>query len=188
MKISELLRESEILDEVTRPAMNDAVNILRKAGYRILGTGVFGAVFGKPDANHVLKLFSATDKAYIDFVNLVRENPNPHFPRFKGKLMKITDEYYAIQMEKLTPIYGPEGVELAQLMNNYSRGAGHQGMKYQTKTEVIEKMRKLEKTQPGIRRACLLIAKRIPSRRIDIHDENIMMREQTVVITDPVAF
>lgn len=186
MRISELLRETEQLVELSRPlGMAEAEAVLHKAGYHELGRGIFATVLAKSDSSHCLKLFDSDDAAYKKFVALAMQNPNPHFPRFRGKLMKVTDRYYAIRMETLTPF--PKTTEnqlLAMQIDDYIAEIkrGNQMLSSQMAT-----MDELEKTQPGIKKACELIGTTLSSRIIDIHLENIMLRGDTIVITDPVV-
>src|ERR1700721_2108003 len=81
----------------------DAILALKQADWHILGDGSYATVFMKPGIDYVLKLFDSDDTAYADYIKLVLTHPNPHFPRFKGKLVKVTTKYYAVRMEKLNP-------------------------------------------------------------------------------------
>src|SRR5208283_4736965 len=79
---------------------------LKDAGYFRLGTGYSGLVFTKPDEKFVLKLFDSSDMAYVEFVTFCLTQPNnPNLPKFRSKLIKITDHYYAIRMERLSTIH-----------------------------------------------------------------------------------
>lgn len=188
MRITELLNESEILDEITRPAKHEAANILRNAGYKLMGEGAFATVYGKPGADHVLKLFFASDTGYMEFVKVVNSNSNIHFPRFKGKMMRVTDDYYAIRMELLTPVPDNRETEyVARTLSNYTRMIKGLAPYKQTENEVSEAIPEIEEDQPGIIDACSLIAHGT-TKVIDIHNENIMMRGDVIVITDPVAW
>ena len=191
MKIKEILTESEILDEISRPEMSDAETILSNAGYENLGSGTFSSVHRKADSPHCLKLVYARDGGYRDFVRLAMQYPNPHFPKFKGKMMKITDNYYAIRMEVLERSWflGDE----TEIMSNYIKFLRHQNNLSTQKVtplsdaeEINLKMNELEKSQPGITKACeILGTKSKPTSWVDLHFGNAMMRGKTVVITDP---
>jgi hypothetical protein len=192
MRINELLNESEVLDEITRPdTMDNAQAILEKAGYKLIGAGWYADVYAKPDADHILKLFSVTDTAYPKFVNMTIQNPNIHFPKFKGKMMKVNEHYYAIRMEKLTS-FG-KTMDILGEIEDYIAGYANYGKSWPETDvrgkEVTEEMAQLEKTQPGITKACDLISHLIKSgvAGIDLHPGNLMMRGDTVVFTDPVA-
>ena len=191
MRINELINESQVLDEITRPdTMGNAQSILLKAGYKQIGAGWYADVYAKPDADHILKLFSVTDTAYPKFVNMTIQNPNIHFPKFKGKMMKVNEHYYAVRMEKLTS-FG-KTMDIVGEIEDYIYGYANYGKSWPETDvrgkEVTEEMAQLEKTQPGITKACDLISKLIRSGLvgIDLHPGNLMMRGDTIVFTDPV--
>ena len=163
----------------------DARDILRRAGYKQLGSGTFAYVYAKQDAPNCLKLFVAKDTAYIEFINLAMSNPNPHFPKFKGKLMKITNHYYAIQMERLSPIDYVEMRTMMYAIDNYTSDIYYSG---KASDASLANMEEVEKKQPGITKACEAIATTITrGRSLDMHRGNFMMRGNVLVITDPVA-
>ena len=95
------------IDEITLPrTINDAVSILNQHGYKQIGSGEAGGkgdskVFWKEGQNSVLKLYPTDDASFTDFVNFCIQNPNPHFPRFSRKSLRINDKYSAIKTEKL---------------------------------------------------------------------------------------
>ena len=184
MRINEILNESEVLDEITRPGQGNAEYMLEKAGYEKIGYGMYANVFAKPGADHVLKLFGYRDQAYRDFVNMTIQEPNIHFPKFKGKMMKITNDYYAIRMEILEPLSKDKGTVL-ELMRQYIYAQIEDPS--QPFRRAIE-MEKVEKAQPGITEACELVATLIKNNDLglDLHMKNAMMRGNTIVITDPV--
>ena len=190
MRINEILNESEVLDEITRPEdMGEAQAILEKAGYEKYGEGWYAAVYAKPGADHVLKLFSVRDRSYPKFVNMTIQRPNIHFPKFKGKMMKITNDYYAIRMEMLTR-FGEENQQLKQI-RDYIYGYATYGRSYSDNIrgqEVIKGIDQVEETQPDIKKACEFIADLIANGDVglDLHKHNLMMRGNTIVFTDPV--
>ena len=191
MRINEIITESEVLDEISRPMLVNADYILRKAGYERIDSGFFANVYAKPGADHVLKLFKSRDKAYPAFVNMTIQNPNIHFPKFKGKMMKITDEYYAIRMEKLQR-YDATNKILLDMIKNYIYGYATYGRSYSDNIrgqEVIKDIDQVEIRQPGIKKACELIADMIANGNVglDLHSKNLMMRGNIIVFTDPVS-
>lgn len=198
MRINELINESEVLDEITRPnSMSDAEQVLTKAGYKKIGDGWYADVYAKSDADHILKLFSVTDTAYPKFVNMTIQNPNIHFPKFKGKMMKVNEHYYAIRMEKLTWIgklmLDRGSSDIVGEIEDYIYGYAAHGKSWPETDvrgkEVTEEMAQLEKTQPGMAKACDLIADLIKGGDpgLDLHPGNLMMRGDIIVFTDPVA-
>lgn len=193
MKIKELLTESENLDEISRPdTMGKAMTALEKAGYEHLGSGIYGSVYRKHGADKVIKVFATRDSAYAKFVELAQTNPNPHFPKFKGNLIKVTKDYYAVQIENLSPMpktpsnYGSgilSSSTIGYALNDYTRMLHGLGPTWIPANKIDTIMDDLEQHQPGIKQACKLISDLpfIP----DIHEKNIMLRGKTIVITDP---
>lgn len=186
MLISELINESVQLDEITRPNdLDKARNVLHNAGYLTLGSGSFAEVFYKPNSNsdYVLKLFKSIDTGYMAFINIAQASNNIHFPVFRGKMMKITEHYYAIRIEKLSEM--PDTIEtdkITDLIAGYVDSPNHQ--------MIIERMKKLEKTQPGIIEACDILHVALNRLGIadDLHVGNFMLRGKTIVITDPFGY
>lgn len=195
MKISELLTESELVNELTRPpTMGKATAALERAGYEHMGSGLHASVYTKSGTDHVVKLFSYRDSAYPKFVKLAQTVSNPHFPKFKGKLMKVTEDYYAIQMEKLSPLpeqsIGYSNINISSsglgyAINDYVRLKKGLGNNYIAPDKVKTIMEELEVSQPGIIEACDLIAG-MTEAYPDIHKNNLMLRGNTLVITDPI--
>lgn len=196
MRISEILTETSTLQELSiPPTMGKAMRVLQDAGYEHMGAGNFAEVYAKPGADHVIKLFGFSDLAYPKFVRLAQSTSNPHFPKFRGKMMKVTKDYYAVRMEKLNPI--PEGAmaysginmssaNLGYAMNDYVRLKKGLGNNYTPPDKIKTIMEELEISQPGITEACDFIAG-MTDAYPDIHKNNLMLRGKTLVIIDPVV-
>ena len=166
------------LDELTLPLDRDTAEaVLVRAGYTKVGFGWSADVYGRADKDYVLKLFSATDHSYMQYVELAKAHPeNPHFPRFRGKMIRISDDYNAVRLERLTPYTGSDG--LVWEINCYI----HERQRNQRQSGKIE--------PPSLQDACELIAGLTRNGRplgLDIKAANIMMRGDTLVLTDPVA-
>jgi hypothetical protein len=194
MRLLDIISENEQIDEITRPTMVRAEYLLLRAGYKRTGEGYFAKVYGRADADHVLKLFKARDTAYMAFVNMVIKNPNPHFPKFKGKMMRVTDDYYAIRMERLEPM--PDKTELGDSMSiaikieRYMiyRNDPDSASSPEAIADTENFMQILESSQPRIRRACdLVVDKLVPTYLLDLHSANIMQRGAVMVLTDPIS-
>lgn len=168
------LRYWMTLCEITRPQSRQAVDrILASSGYHRLGAGTFGAVYQKPSQSYVLKVFSSKDQAYRDFIRLAQEHPsNPHFPRYFGKLIRVTNDYHAIRMERLTP-FNPHALgDHAYALADYIQSGIDDG-----------ELRNF----PKLKAACDLVRTKLLSHYwFDAKDESFMMRGDTIVITDAV--
>jgi len=182
------MRIQEILTEVTRPnSRGTAGLILHDAGYGRIGKGNNADVFWKPGLPYVLKLFESSERGYIDYVRIAKANPNPHFPVFKGGVIKINDRYNAIRMEKLDRLDFSYNIrQVLDGMSDYIDIVKGHSVSHSSKQVVIQNMERIESIQPGMTKACELIAT-IPDASSDLHVANVMMRGKTLVIIDPVT-
>jgi hypothetical protein len=177
------------LSEFTKPSTKkNAEAILLNAGYKRLGSGCFADVYHKEGASYVLKLFVPADKAYLDYIKLVQANPNEHFPKFVGKLIRVTPDYYAIRTELLEPfIYDKETEKKIDMIGGYL----YFSKIPPTRPEKIETFKIIQKwmnKNSSLKDACDLIAKRLLKKyHEDVSANNIMLRGNTIVLTDPVC-
>ena len=165
-------RKKKKLKEFTRPGKrSDYWDILNNAGYRLIGQGGQGDVYQKPGKDYVLKIFSSRDYAYQDFLKLVMEHENIHFPAVKGKLVKVTNSIYAVRLEPLTPCTSKTAIDniRAYLYQNMD---ARQKLWFEDKNDLAE--------------ALDLIRFNLTDHGFDIHSENVMMRGNDLVIIDPV--
>lgn len=176
MKISELYipddRESMSLE-------------LMLADYKHLGAGSFGDVYYKPGATYVLKVFTATDTAYQAYIALARAHPeNPHFPKFFGKLVRLNSKFLAIRMEKLER-YTYNSSLIAQYVRYRDEPIPDQTSYFaMTMADTMEFMEEY----PELQQACDLIIDNLSGKfRLDINNDNLMLRGRKIVITDPVV-
>lgn len=178
------MKISELLNEISRPdTQKDADQILRDAGYERIGSGAYGAVYKKNDKT-VIKTFTTFDVGYLSFIKMVKaSNDNPHFPRFYGNPIKITDTYYAIKQENLQEYRGnyiPIRRYIDYLTSDMKLG-------YKSDFEEIEE---IKHDYPRFDEACKMIAELVknnPNVNLDIHQYNIMKRGKTLVFIDPIS-
>jgi hypothetical protein len=166
--------------------------VLNNYGFKVLGYGSFGVVWENPKLPYVLKVFSANDSAYIDWISVARQNKNnPHMPRFVStRLLTITPEVLAIRMEKLFPVINQEKnvvFESAMLLQErYNPSEQIKSVGFDTDQR---NLRYYCQTNPTWLPA-LDIVKNFSNNsgyRLDFHNKNVMMRDaDTLVITDPV--
>jgi hypothetical protein len=208
MKIHELLSEANnIVSEITLPDFrkdvagrgeNSAEKKLTNWGYEKVGSGTYADVYTKPGTDKVLKVFDDEDRGYLQFIRFIKKNPNPHYPVFLSKLTKVSDWIYAIRIEKLTPIggnyHGASKQDLSETLRRMTRfnnwdemiadAAAREGENNQP--EIIELLKYFQKTQPGLLDAVRLLYSNAKKKTdVDLHDENIMLRGDTIVISDP---
>ena len=159
--------------------LNTFYNYLSVHGFKRLGQGHYGAVFEKSGYPWVFKIFKE-DAAYLKYVKYCKENAgNKHLPKIKGSTIKINDDTYAIRTEKLTRI----DPEVAQEIRTLAIYMGNPDMVEFNGLE--EKFRDLIIKYAGIYEIFLELRKR--RNHLDIHADNVMMRGNDIVLTDPVV-
>jgi hypothetical protein len=187
--------------EITRPVeINDADKILRGSGYEDLQhsvghtRGTFARVFMKPGQNYVLKLFDMKDFAYRRYLGLITSVRNVHFPVVRGRPVRVSNFYYGVRLELLTPFDKSRNDE-RKTMDRYldtlmdmdeNQSASHRAV-YEPVLQSYS-----ERLHPETKQALDLIygycLKGHSGTIADLHMHNVMMRGDTIVIIDPVAY
>lgn len=177
------------LTEITRPqTQKDADRIIRKAGYKRIGHGSFGAVYQKK-SDQVLKTFSREDTAYLAFVRMVAKSNNPHFPKVFGNPLRVNENYYAIKQEMLEDAEQKIDISVIIAIRHYLYNL-LQNRTVPENSPLFDKIKKYAPNYQKFDEACQLIAglaKADSDISVDIHIGNVMMRNNTVVFVDPVA-
>lgn len=175
------------IDEITRPAsMMDAMERLESSGYVRIGIGHFGCVYQRPGSNQVIKLYRSVDSNYSRFIGMAKMSRSEHFPRFIGDIIRVTDQYNAIRMERLDPMDGSYDrkvkicLALMAGISGFSAGMDE--------SDIVDAMDSesygLVALQPGLLRALEELSMWFP--RPDLFNvDNVMLRDSTIVITDP---
>lgn len=195
MQIQELVGVKSELEN--RGDMDQVVQRLYDHGFQHLGRGMYGVVVTHPRLPYVLKLFDAQDTAYLQFVNMVQNSgENPHFPRFRGKPIKLTARTWAIRMEKLAP-WEPNRASildrgLQEIMMVQDEDQGADWIKIFDNPDSAEARRAVMmvlRKWPRLDQALAMLHEFASSHRVnwDLHYGNIMKRGSTPVITDPFA-
>jgi hypothetical protein len=172
---------------------------LYNKGFNALGSGSFGTVWSHPKLSYVLKVFSDTDVAYIDWISTAQQHKdNPHMPKFVSpRLMRIVPGVVAIRTEKLSDISQSAYEILTPIQKIIDTAVI---TKTSPGTIIVRKGMEMEsspkyknfmaycRSYPDFVPALDILAKFIgrPGYRQDLHDENIMMRGPVMVFTDPV--
>ena len=203
MKIQEL----EITKIVKRN--KNPTEILQQAGWKVLGTGLDGAVAQHPKKSYVLKLF-VSNSAYVPFVHYVQTHQsNPHLPKFDRYVRKVpgTNLSY-VRMEKLKHIPN-EGFDLAkthpgEILSLYSIAEAHKlvdeldyywlidelGLRALPKSQNLDQFYYEEGIEPPESSWVQAITDLInisQSQHVgwDLDLKNMMLRGTDLVITDP---
>lgn len=176
---------------------------LDNQGYEILGSGAYADVYAKPGEKFVIKTVGNED-CYVDFVSLLSRNMNPHLPRV-GKIRTFVDRssrnnpitWFIIPIERLTPVDIRKHIQREDVM--FAMAASiilnprHDHMSYfirpmlpKSPHEIYEE---LKDKFPKLVEAIEFVSTNFNNKcEIDIHDENIMFRGDTLVIIDPVSY
>lgn len=204
MRISDIINEEvQIVSEITLPDFrkdlqgrgeNSAEKKLTNWGYEKAASGTFADVYTKPGTNKVLKVFD-DDRGYLQFIRFVKKNPSQHYPVFLSKLVKVSPWINAIRIEKLTPIgrnyRGVSKEDLSEIIRRMSWYDNWDEMiadttKRQGTKEIIELLKYFQKTQPGLLDAVRSLFSNTKKKTdVDLHDDNMMLRGDTIVISDP---
>ena len=152
------------------------VDTVLKNGFRRMGGGTFGATFEKAGYPWVIKIFTH-DPAYLYFIKYaIMHQGNPAVPKIKGKMMRINDITFAVRMEKL---------------EHYQMRSNDRIDEYARLVRSIEKVEDLTEIeikwiQHNFPNVFQVMADLDKSKfDFDLHQQNFMMRGQTVVLTDP---
>jgi hypothetical protein len=174
--------------ETARPDMSEAGRRLHDAGYeRISNESTYGEVFRKPGDPYVLKLFNRNDKAFPAFVAYALDNPSPHLPAFRSKIIKVTDDYAAIRMEYLPPLPTAKAGRLSDALE----GCVLAWINGPPIWPWVKKaMSQLEKTQPTLLRTTKDLTDKLLINRgffSDLKPEHFRQRGSTIVLIDPIC-
>jgi hypothetical protein len=180
--------ESQIVNElhgIKQDAATDfqskdhVVDFMVQKGFKVLGQGQWGAVFDHADfhGRYVLKLFS--DQFYDAFLRYCAANKdNPHLPRVFGKIMQV-GQGSMVRIERLTPFHADEQTE--EFLDDVGHDISVRGRITQMQLLTAENL-----GLSAILPTMLALGKATPrNAAYDIHAENIMVRGDTLVITDP---
>ena len=195
--------EDEELNEL-RGIKNDfkqpisARDYLTQHGFKQIGFGGYASVWEHPNLDYVLKTFSPSDKAYLAWVSICTQHRgNPYLPKFVStKPIKLPTGNYAIRMERLQR--GTDAtVDLANEIQKFIVLTALQGRnksfntKWEMKKAIDYEWEKLQSyaNDTNFLDAVWLIYQAVLSSygHPDIIPNNIMMRDNTIVFTDPLS-
>lgn len=144
------------------------VRQLIKRNYKLLGSGCYSAVFETRCNSRAIKIGSTLSDPWIVYADSIKDSDNLHFPRIYSLYQNECEDYYVAVVERLSPVedFGADLKTFRDAVLN-------------------NRPRELEQ------REALKVLNRLLSRmdyaKLDLHLENIMMRGDTFVISDPLA-
>ena len=169
--------------------------VLYNNGFRALGSGSFGTVWEHPKLSYVLKVFTADDIAYTNWIaTAIQHKSNPHMPQFVSpKPFPIVPGVMAVRMERLTRID-----DSTYKMLNMINIVVNEAIIERTSASKLIASDVIYRRHNGFMTYCQnypefvpaldILVKFImrPGYRPDLHDDNIMMRGPVIVFSDPV--
>ena len=199
LEISHTLRQSDWHGDV-RP-------ILDQYGWHVLGSGAEAIVARHPHKPYALKLYYS-GSAYSYFVNLVQDHENnPHLPRFSRYVRRVpgAKNWMYVRMEiltrvtpeQLTSTYLPYMCEIDRQISqpnierkgiywNSAMRDSYVSSKYSYKNLDACADNSPTSWQQAVR---LVLSQAVKHnvKQIDLHYNNMMLRGNTLVITDPLV-
>jgi hypothetical protein len=148
--------------------------MLQFGGLKVLGSGMYGCVLEYDDK--VIKLFDANDTGYLAFLDIICAHPCKYFPQVFER-GEISDLVHYVVMEKLEPIKDwTDNLERKHL--SILRMMGGRKMRRKMNPILREAAALLHATHKGFLELNVYMDE-------DLHTENVMLRGETLVITDP---
>lgn len=158
---------------------------LESKGVKNLGSGCYGCVYQHPTLPNVVAKIYDYDDAYDHYINWCTKNQkNPYVPKiysihkcekftivFLEKLEEVSLDLYEDWEEKTFPRH------LKHLLHNPS--------KYKKENDLLSNP--ILKRDKNLKIMIEFLIKVKNLYRIDLHDGNIMLRGEQIVITDPIA-
>jgi hypothetical protein len=170
------------LMELQRPAQEEAAIILTNAGYEKIGSGYYADVYHRVGDRWVLKLVATRDHAYKKFVDFCGRYESPHLPIFRGKFMRVTSDYAAIRMEKLSPL--PPGPKIEKDIYYMALNLRYYNGEY---SMLPDNARIWGANHPELRDVLQALGRELGECCDDICKQNVMFRDDTYVLIDPVG-
>ena len=186
-------------DFVGNPYGPDALNsLLRRHGWTCFSmSSKYSNVYCNPKYRYVLKINKRPDIGYENYVQLIHKKRNKHFPHISDRkeIMVGGEKYYAYLIEELYHISDRDRARyLAEIFRDYVKGRQYDMNITKIFSSVHcypEGIPEELKNDRSLREALDMIARESilgGEFKLDLHNENIMEREDgTVVITDPYA-
>ena len=164
-------------------AMEKLTDYLETQGFKHIGQGSFSEIYLKQGYPWMFKLWSH-DPAYLWWITwAAKHQDNPNVPRVKGLPVKIAPETYVVRLEKLRGLVPREG----NLSKGYDRLAYLVDRIESVDDLSKEDLQWIRSEYPGVYDILRVIQKAGSDFVVDLHGDNIMLRGQTPVITDPVV-
>lgn len=92
-----------------------------KHGWKKLGSGKYASVFGSSKYPYIIKVFMK-DAALLKWLQFAAKNQkNPYVPKLKGGIVRLSDTFFALRMEKLNPVSSSSYEEYNLAWSSYKK-------------------------------------------------------------------
>lgn len=144
--------------------------------------GAYSSVLTSPRAPYIIKLFDANDVGYMRFLDVALANQsNPHFPRIRGRPMRIGPRIMGIRLERLEPMSRGEYEEIEYMLHSMSTNPA-----WERSLRPGDSHHEFLVRWPEFSSAIALLRRAISNDvGFDWHGGNMMKRGETPVIIDP---
>lgn len=174
---------------------DDFIVKLNSLGWTQYGEGKYSTVYENPKKSYVMKVTTAPDEGYAQYVRLIKKYPNKHFPKISD-VRKFTpypkEHYYLYLIEKLIHLKG-RACDIIE--DDFDNIAAEYELNPNASLEDIAdccmggKIPNIIKKQPTILQALKIVGRGTRGGSVtylDMHGHNVMKRSDgTLVITDP---
>lgn len=184
------------------PDIDDFADELARKGYRLqsLGDGLYSQVFAKPGGKYVYKLFTVKDTGYLEYLKYAMANQyNPHVPRIFGKPIKIEmpgnrdhthgQQFLIVKLERLKEYYNGNPTPDINVIMDVMDWLHDSKTKKTMSRKQHDLAQSVKKNYPDLFKILewLYELQRATGKNPDLHTGNVMLRGNTVVITDPLT-
>lgn len=140
----------------------ELISSFKEYGFNLIGQGKYGIVFSHPKLSYIVKVFMK-DSAFLRWWKFcMQHQDNPFCPKFRGKIGKLSNNFYTLRVEKLSPTQHQAFSEFQSQLRAYPG-------KVPEDKHVAEVVEFLHANKD----------------LLDLHGENVMMRGNQLVIIDP---
>ena len=164
----------------------DLINFLEDNNFKKKGEGVFSSVYADDSHKVVIKINKGNiDESYIKFANFCRKENSPHLPKL-GKIRKFGD-YYVLAMERLETSNSNNFRDMCNWIEKVSTVIGDS---LKTKQSILDAEVPVvyEPQKEGIIKIIKDMKSLLDSDiGFDLHDGNIMLRGNTIVLIDSIS-
>ena len=146
----------------------NVIDVFNKHGFKMIGSGKYGLVFSHPNNSSYVVKFFMKDAAFLRWWKFsIANKMNPYVPKFKGMITKVTDNFYSVRMETLSPIWKSRIAE--EDYRKFMDGFDAYPAKIPADKNVLAVYEFMYKNK----------------NLLDIHSENVMARGDQLVVLDP---